>query len=908
MADSIISYEDLIGQDDTFDVIFQNIDQLKKELVELAQMQKSQLGLINPNDEEAVRNATKEVQNLTNAMKKLETEEKKAQKTKKKSNDLTNEELIAREKQKIANRERIQVAKQMAILQSKESGEIEKLRAKLSLTTLQWKKLTKEELNNTKKGKNLIKTKKDLTNQLKKLEKQTGDNRRNVGNYTAALGKMGKMAAGIFIGRGLAQGIRKMGAALGKLVEKNKDSSASAKSLSESFEKVGTILEKLGLFVIEVIAGPLQALISGFQTFASAVLGIDLSAKKASEGVRELQIEFNAEIETLKRGNLSNEARKQLIDDINKKYKDYLPNLLTEKSTLDEITAAQNSANAAMEKKILLLASEEMMVDITKKRLELTREQIGLEQTANKTTAEATKQNDRLAAAMEGADVRMQEAGITAQRNAADANNSAQTALRLNKEKLAQLDEEKKSIKDILAAQGLSSKDFLGLEKKKTEAAKKTRKAAAKVYKDNEAQRIAAVESLQAKIEKLEASNEEDKTERLLALEDVRFQALQRQRKKDFEKFKQLLIDQEANELAFYGEGSAELIAFQKFAGEELLRVEAITQKLSEEQLQASENKKLQIIKTANDKREAAATKTVKKAQNIVKKQTAKDEKLILDSIKQIDGEQEKADKNKEERLKKKADMEKQLMEGIQQTAEKVGAAIVDTFNKQAEGAASLVEQQSAAVETQRERAEQGLSNTLKFEQEQLAQREAERIRAEKKAKQAAELVALFNLVSAYAASGDSNALARGLVDWSLLKALSEGFEEGGYTGSGSSNSDVAGLVHKNEYVVTADDVKRYGLTGRAGGDFGEAMSDYFYSPLQRNMYLDQKGRFNDGLNSPANTFSRLENEVRAMRRAFEDMPKNDFDIMQMTDYFVEISKRVTSNRMTNISKQRKRL
>ena len=277
------------------------------------------------------------------------------------------------------------------------------------------------------------------------------------------------------------------------------------------------------------------------------------------------------------------------------------------------------------------------------------------------------------------------------------------------------------------------------------------------------------------------------------------------------------------------------------------------------------------------------------------------------DLKKQIEKE-EAAQKQKERQAEVRAAKTKKLLEDINATAQKVGAAIVDTFNKQAEGAASLVEQQSEAVETQRERAEQGLSNTLKFEQEQLAQREAERIRAEKKAKQAAELVALFNLVSAYAASGDSNALARGLVDWSLLKALSEGYEEGGYTGSGSSNSDVAGVVHKNEYVVTADDVKRYGLTGRAGGDFGEAMSDYFYSPLQRNMYLDQQGRFNDGLNSPANTFSRLENEVRAMRRAFEDMPKNDFDIMQMTDYFVEISKRVTSNRMTNISKQRKRL
>ncbi len=32
MADSVIKYSDLIGEDDTFDVIFDNIDQLKKEL------------------------------------------------------------------------------------------------------------------------------------------------------------------------------------------------------------------------------------------------------------------------------------------------------------------------------------------------------------------------------------------------------------------------------------------------------------------------------------------------------------------------------------------------------------------------------------------------------------------------------------------------------------------------------------------------------------------------------------------------------------------------------------------------------------------------------------------------------------------------------------------------------------
>ena len=243
----------------------------------------------------------------------------------------------------------------------------------------------------------------------------------------------------------------------------------------------------------------------------------------------------------------------------------------------------------------------------------------------------------------------------------------------------------------------------------------------------------------------------------------------------------------------------------------------------------------------------------------------------------------------------------------ISDTANKVGATIVDTFNKQAELASSLVEDQADAVETQRQRAEQGLSNTLAFEQEQLAQREAERIRAEKAAKQAAELLTLFNLVSAYAASGDTNALAKGLVDFSILKALESGFEEGGYTGD-NGKSQISGVVHGREYVVTAEDTKKYGLVGKSGADFGEAMSDYFYSPLQQNMYPEQTDRFKKNVQNQSSQVSRLENEVREMRRAFERMPKNEFDMVRLTDHIVEISKRVTQNRMSKISKHKKRL
>ncbi len=906
MADSVIKYSDLIGEDDTFDDIFANIDKLRKELADLAKDAKDGLDLVNPNNEKALKAAVAQVEKLAKAKKKLDTEEKKAVKTKKKLSDLTNKELILREKEKIANRERVQRLKQVAILTAKESGEIEKLRARLSLTTLAWKKLSKEELENTQKGKALIATKLKLTNQLKKLEKQTGDTRRNVGNYTSSLGKLGKVAAGIFVGRNLVSGLRSIGQGLGNLIEKNKETNESAKSLSESIGKVGTILESIGLVIINVIAKPLALIITGFEKFASSVLGLDVGTKKASEGVRDLKNEFNAEVEVLKKGNISTEARKQLIEDINKKYKDYLPNLLDENASLEDIAKAQNEANKAFEKKIILLASEEQFVDITKRRLDALREESALQKEL--AAGEAAQERARLKAASAKGGVNV---AFVAAKTAL-----TQTKLRIetNKELLKQIEEEKKALNEVIKANGINTDDFIKNEEKKAAAST----AAAKVFKDNEAQRIAAIEAIQDKINKAEADNVEDQTERLLALEQLKFEAIEKQREDDFDKSIALLEQQEENVIEFYGKNSAEVIAFREKAGQELLDIEAKFQRLSELQLQESEDRKFKIIEDnatkiileaqkLRDKQEEEQKKALEGAAKNTQDAVESNAKFIADQQAKDTAAAQKRQQDELDRIQKKKDATQELLDGIQKTSEKIGAAIVATFEKQADAAGDLVKTQAAAVEEQRKRAEDGLSNTLKFEQEQLAQREAERVRAEKKAKQAAEFIALLNLVSSYAASGDSNALARGLVDFSLLKALEAGFEEGGYTGD-NGKSQIAGVVHGQEFVVTADDVKKYGLAGKSGGDFGEAMSDYFYSPLQQNLYNGQSDNFKSGMSGRPNDFARLEDEMRAMRRAFQSMPKNDFDILQMTDYFVDIAKRVTSNRMTNVSKQRKRL
>lgn len=818
MADSVINYSDLIGKDDTFDVIFANIEKLKKELNSLAEALQKDLELTNPNDEKNLAQLVKRFEELKKAQKTLDIERKKAIKTRKKLADLTDEELIQREKEKIANRERVQIAKQTAILRNKEAGSIEKLRAQLSLTTLQWKKLSQEERKNTKEGRALVKQKLRLTNQLKKLEKQTGDTRRNVGNYSKSL-KALRVASAVFIGRSIVDGIRRIGSGITSLIDKNKEFNQTFANLDKSFQGVSNAATFVGTKLLEAIAPTLEFIANGLAKLPAFFAGV---------GAAVVQFSKNA-VDSLRQFGL----RAQIIFENIQKV-----NPFSDRS------------------------SEEIEANIARLNQQIA--EIGDNQ---KSVSEAFNE-------------------------AFDATLKAQADFEKEQEKNANAEKEREKARERA-------------EKRKEAALKRQNDLIALQTKLQQSleQRIQAIVNVQNQIEKLRAEGIKDEQERLLRLEELRAKAIREQQEKQFSAFINLLEQQEAALIEFYGENSKEVLDFREKAGKELLDAEAKQQELSELQLKASEQRKIGIRK----KFAIEEIDVVEKTRGTENDATKKAGEEAIKNAKKVTEEQKKIEEERLKSAEDKAERQKKLLEDISDTANKVGAAIVDTFNKQAELASSLVEDQADAVETQRQRAEQGLSNTLAFEQEQLAQREAERIRAEKAAKQAAELLTLFNLVSAYAASGDTNALAKGLVDFSILKALESGFEEGGYTGD-DGKKQIAGVVHGQEYVVTAEDTKKYGLVGRSGADFGEAMSDYFYSPLQQNMYPEQTDRFKKNVQNQSNQVSRLENEVREMRRAFERMPKNEFDMVRLTDHIVEISKRVTQNRMSKISKHKKRL
>jgi hypothetical protein len=163
----------------------------------------------------ATNESKKAVDSLEKSVSDLNKEQAKTAKVKKEVVQLSQAELVQLEAEKIKKRENTLIAKQNAIVQTQGKDTIASLRAQLSLTSIQWAKLTQEEIENTDEGRRLNAEKTRLTAQLKKLEKATGDHRREVGNYTLAgnkaasmvsrLGLAGNKLTGVFgrVGRAL---------------------------------------------------------------------------------------------------------------------------------------------------------------------------------------------------------------------------------------------------------------------------------------------------------------------------------------------------------------------------------------------------------------------------------------------------------------------------------------------------------------------------------------------------------------------------------------------------------------------------------------------------------------------------------------------------------------------------------
>tara|TARA_R110000803_G_scaffold52326_1_gene107699 strand:- start:5637 stop:7982 length:2346 start_codon:yes stop_codon:yes gene_type:complete len=157
-----------------------------------------------------------------------------------------------------------------------QKGSVQEMRDELKRVTLKWKELSKEERENTKEGKALVKSKTELTGELKKLEKQTGDNRRNVGNYTDAIGKAVEGNAGFagsiitvgkaFIANPIGAILTIIVGALGLLYKaftRNEEGSAKVQKalgyVTGAFQGLLQILEPVAEFMIDKVVKAFEA-------------------------------------------------------------------------------------------------------------------------------------------------------------------------------------------------------------------------------------------------------------------------------------------------------------------------------------------------------------------------------------------------------------------------------------------------------------------------------------------------------------------------------------------------------------------------------------------------------------------------------------------------------------------------
>jgi len=90
----------------------------------------------------------------------------------------------------------------------------------------------------------------------------------------------------------------------------------------------------------------------------------------ANENISNMQLEqreMNNLFNALKTGNLKSDQRRSIINKLNTEYTDYLPNLISEKSGIDDIALAQKEANKQFRKKIALVAFQDEITQATEK-------------------------------------------------------------------------------------------------------------------------------------------------------------------------------------------------------------------------------------------------------------------------------------------------------------------------------------------------------------------------------------------------------------------------------------------------------------------------------------------------------------------------------------------------------------
>ncbi len=269
----------------------------------------------------------------------------------------------------------------------------------------------------------------------------------------------------------------------------------------------------------------------------------------------------------------------------------------------------------------------------------------------------------------------------------------------------------------------------------------------------------------------------------------------------------------------------------------------------------------------------------------------SENDKLMAELEKQAAEEIALAKKTKEEEAKI-AEEALALRKEQQQEAIDLSKELVDTtienLTMESEAKIEALDRQLSAEQDFLSQNENLSAREIEFRRKKAAELELQRIEEQKRLEKLAKVQAFFDLVAAFASSGDGQgAVGKAATTMAAAEVISEGFHDGGYTGDGNEYKE-AGVVHKGEFVNTKAQTTEYGMKGWKAKDFDKAVSDgYFNQFADSNIFADQNAKFLSVQNNEVGyDFARLENELRSVKEAIHNSPTTDFEING--EYFIK--------------------
>jgi len=119
---------------------------------------------------------------------------------------------------------------------------------------------------------------------------------------------------------------------------------------------------------MQTFGDALKNVIDGFATLVNKFTEfIELPMSKTLDNDR---VAMNNLFKSLEKTNISQDTRNRLIGELNLKYGEYLPFIIDEKTKLDDLKKAQSGANDAMLERVTIMAAEEVLRDVVKRRLD----------------------------------------------------------------------------------------------------------------------------------------------------------------------------------------------------------------------------------------------------------------------------------------------------------------------------------------------------------------------------------------------------------------------------------------------------------------------------------------------------------------------------------------------------------